>query len=340
MRLIDLHCNWAIQYACESTQYNPAIYSDIPGKVSQADGYLSAVSAAVLVCGRRAEDWAALADPWRTVGEMIVRYEAEFAGRMLHGPDDVARWLAEPENDAICWGMLEIEGLDFLIREAGNLDRIRVLFDRGVRVFQIVASASSQLAGASASPDARGLTELGRSVLERLAELSPTDEPRPRPVVDLAGLNARSTADVLSWFEGDPSRCQRLLSMRSHGEVERTGLRHDNMVRLRALGGLAGLSVGPPGVASTESLRANIETIAAIPFQGRPGYEGIGIGTNFLELEQSMPQLASAAQVTDWLAATYPRETALALAQGNARQLLLHTAGSLDDKKGLNTDRS
>ncbi|MGC8643997.1 MAG: membrane dipeptidase, partial [Isosphaeraceae bacterium] len=61
MRLIDLHCNWAIQYARESTWYDPARYSDIPGKVSQADGYLSAVSAAVVVCGRRADDWAAQA---------------------------------------------------------------------------------------------------------------------------------------------------------------------------------------------------------------------------------------------------------------------------------------
>ena len=59
MRLIDLHCNWAIQYACESTQYDPALYADVPGALSQVDGYLSGVAAAVLVCGRRSGDWAA-----------------------------------------------------------------------------------------------------------------------------------------------------------------------------------------------------------------------------------------------------------------------------------------
>ena len=329
MRLIDLHCNWAIQYARESTQYNPVLYCEIPGKLDQVDGYLSAVSAAVLVCGRRTEDWSAQRDPWRQLGEMIARYEAEFCGRMLHGPDDVARWLAEPESDAICWGMLGIEGLDFLVRESTDLDRISVLLDRGVRVFQLAASASSPLAGVSAAGDDRGLTELGRSLLEILADLAPPPvEPRPRPVVDLAGLNARSTGDVLSWFEADSPRCERVPLVRSRGGVDDSGFLHNNLARLRALGGVIGLSVGPPLVASTESLREGIEAIAAVPFQGRPGYEGIGIGSRYLELERSAAQLASAAEVTEWLTATYPPAIALALVQGNARKLLLRAAGA------------
>ncbi|MGC8644275.1 MAG: membrane dipeptidase, partial [Isosphaeraceae bacterium] len=273
----------------------------------------------------------AQADPWRTVGELIVRYEAEFSGRMLHGPDDVARWLAEPENDAICWGMLGIEGLDYLVRDASELDRIRTLFDRGVRVFQLVASASSQLAGASVPGDDRGLTELGRSALELLAELAlPSDVPRPRPVVDLAGLSERSTAEVLSWFEAEPQRCERVPLVRSRGGMDGSRTFHDNVTRLRALGGLVGLSVGPPFVPSTEALREQIEAMAAVPFQGREGYAGIGIGSRFLELDQGVSQLASAAEVIEWLAATYPAEVASALAQGNARQLLLRAAGRAD----------
>ncbi len=50
MRLIDLHCDWLLQYAAESTIFDPALYLDIPGRLDRVEGYLGAVSAAVLVC--------------------------------------------------------------------------------------------------------------------------------------------------------------------------------------------------------------------------------------------------------------------------------------------------
>jgi membrane dipeptidase len=336
MSLVDLHCNWAIQYACESTQYDPALYRDVFGRLTQVDGYLSGVSAAVLACGRCSADWTVQADPWQSVGEMIARYEAEFSGRMLHGPGDAARWLAEPEDEVICWGMLGIEGLDFLIRDSTDVDRLPGLFRQGVRVFQLVASGASWLAGACDPGDDRGLTDLGRSALDGLANLAPgPDEPRPRPVVDLAALNARSTSDVLSWFEADPARRERLPLVRTFGSVETSessggsGLTADNLPRLRALGGLVGLSVGRPFVSSPEDLRHSIETVAAVPWKGAPGYAGIGIGSDFLGLEQSLVPLSSAVEVAAWLATNYPLEIAADLIQGSARQLLLRAAGHL-----------
>ena len=219
MRLIDLHCNWALQYACESSQYDPALYADIPGRVNQVDGYLTATSATLLSCGRSAGDWASHRDPWRTLGEMLARYEAEFSGRLLFGPDDVARWQAEP-SDFICWGVLGIGGFDALMQSPADLDRLPGLFDRGVRIFQPVETEASRLAGAEVPDDDRGLTDLGREFLARLLALSPpADQTAPRPVVDLADLNARSTSDVLDWFEQDPSRIERLLILRSHGTI-------------------------------------------------------------------------------------------------------------------------
>ena len=53
---------------------------------------LSATSAAVPSCYRRAADWARQADPWAALGALIARVEAEFSGRLLIGPDDHARW--------------------------------------------------------------------------------------------------------------------------------------------------------------------------------------------------------------------------------------------------------
>ena len=111
MRLIDLHCNWALQYARESSQYDPQSYADIPDRLGQLDGYLMGTRAAVLACGRRAGDWADQPQPWQALGEMLARYEAEFPGRLIHGPEDVERMHSEPA-DGLCWGVLAVEGFD------------------------------------------------------------------------------------------------------------------------------------------------------------------------------------------------------------------------------------
>jgi membrane dipeptidase len=335
LRVIDLHCNWALQYACESSQYQAELYTDIPSRVGQLDGYLMGTAAAVLACGRRPADWAAHADPWRTLGDMIARYEAEFSGRLLFGPEDVERWRAEPA-DGLCWGVLGMEGFDFLIREPGDLDHLPGLFERGVRVYQLVQSGATALGGAAMAGDDRGLGDLGRAFLESLYALAPAaGQPGPRPVVDLANLNGRTTADALAWFEADGARPERLILVRSCGALDpddrqvNAGLARQNLARFRLLGGVIGLSVGDAGLPSIEDLRASIERIAAIPFQGQPGYAGIGIGTNFLGpgLGEPIPRLENVSRIAEWLTAEFAPEAAASIAQDNARKVLLRSSG-------------
>jgi membrane dipeptidase len=321
VRLIDLHCNWALQYAPETTQYDPALYSEVPSRLGQLEGFLTGVSAAVLACGRRAEDWARQPDPWQALREMIARYEAEFSGRLLLGPADAARWEAEP-GDALCWGVLAVEGLDFLVREAADLDRIPGLFARGVRVYQLVASDSGRLGGSDRQGDERGLSDLGLAALERLASLAAPGA-GPAPALDLAGLNRRSAAEILSWFEADTVRVGRLLLARTRGG----GLEDDLLRRFRALGGTLGLSVGPPHAAGPETLRREIERAAALPLGTRPGYEGIGLATDFPAIEQPPPRLGNASRIAGWLAHEFPSEAAAALAGSSARALLLRLSG-------------
>jgi hypothetical protein len=195
MRLIDLHCNWAVQYACESSQYEAALYADIPSRLEQVDGYLTATATATLVCNRRAADWAKQVDPWHTLGEMIARYQAEFSGRLLHGFEDAARWKVEPP-DGITWGMLGIHGLDFLVREQVDLDRLPSLFVRGMRVFQLVDSGSTVLGGAAVPGDDRGLTALEARCLTGWPNWFPRDA---------TGIPARSSTLLASIAEVPPT---------------------------------------------------------------------------------------------------------------------------------------
>lgn len=335
MRLIDLHCNWALQYAGETCHYDAAAYADVLKRLDQVAGYLTGTGIAVLTCGRRAGDWARQPDAWKTLGEMIARYEAEFSGRLLIGPNDVARCNAEPP-DGMAWGILGIEGLDALVRQPDDLDRLPGLFRRGVRVFQPVETEASALGGAAVAGDDRGLTDLGRAFLDRLDELARTSHRSgPCPVIDLADLNPRTTDDVLDWFESDRTRLDRLLMVRSHGAIETprrpvvTGLAAERLKRFRALGGVVGLSPGLPYFDSPADFREGIEAIASVPFRGKAGYMGIGIGTDFLNLEQSLPQLENASRLTEWLAASFAPDIASRVICASMLPLLLRTAGRL-----------
>ncbi|AMV36371.1 Zn-dependent dipeptidase, microsomal dipeptidase [Planctomyces sp. SH-PL62] len=323
MRLIDLRCDWALQYAAESSQYDPSAYAEIPGRVPRLDGYLMGTSLAVLVCRRKPSDWAGQADPWRALGEMIARHEAEFSGRLLGRPDDAARWRAEPEG-FLCWGSLAVDGLGHLVRTTADLDRLPSLLERGVRVFRPIDAASGLLGGSREPGDDRGLTELGRAFLERLLDLAPAEG--PRPALDLSGANARAIGEILDWFEADAGRSDRLPLMHSHGPVEPLG--PDLPRRLRALGVTLGVSPGP----TVEAFRAAIEDLAALPFRGRAGYEGIGVATDYLGLETVPAELADVEKLEAWVAQTFPPETAPLLLAENARRLLLATAGASGDE--------
>ncbi|MDB5352494.1 MAG: Zn-dependent dipeptidase microsomal dipeptidase [Planctomycetota bacterium] len=324
-RLIDLHTDWLLQYAPETNLYTPEMADHALKALPQAEGYLGATGAAILAVYRDSEDWEQRPDPWAALGDLITRIEAEFSGRLLFGPDDLARWHDDP--DGLAWGLIAIEGFDYLIRSSDDLDRLPRLFDRGVRVFQPVYSAKSLLAGSSVPGDDRGLTDLGRDFLEMLLATATSTE-EPRPILDLAHLNPTSASDVLSWIEADGRRADGLIPVYSHGAVYREGftrpraLTLENLKRLRALGGVVGFGVSPPFYETPEALRRSIEETAAIPYQGRAGYEGIAIGTDFMGVDQTLPGLENAPGVIAWVMSAFSAETARAILRENGLRLI------------------
>lgn len=329
MRLIDLHVDWLLQYAGESTIFDPADFPDIAGWIGQADGYLGATSAAIVACYRPESDWSRRADPWAALDELLTRIEAEFAGRVLRDPEDLSRWRDDPEG--LAWAMIGVEGFDRLVRSEADLTRLPDLLRRGVRNFQPTYTSSGVLAGSSAPGDDRGLLDLGRRFFESLAELSGAG---PRPIVDLAHLNPRSSGDVLAWFESDPERPRRLIPVYSHGALAHPGfdrpraLTADNLARLRALGGVIGLCVSPPFYTDPDQILRAVESVAAVPYLGRPGHEGICFGTDFLGVDSTLPGLANAPEVVAWVEKVFPPDVAKAVLHENAQDLIERAIGT------------
>ncbi len=330
-RLIDLHVDWPLQYAAETTLFEPTFYADLPDRLPQIEGYLGATSAAVVALFRRADDWARQSDPWRALGTLVTRVEAEFSGRLLLTSDDLARWRQEP--DSLTWAVVGVEGFDALVREPADLDRLPALFERGVRLFQPVSGPSSRLGGSSAQGDDRGLTDLGRDFLRVLAELG-TRPNGPRPILDLAHMNPLAMADVLDWFEADSDRSRRLVPVASHGSPAHEAfdspraISRQNLARLRAIGGGIGFGVTPRFFDTPARLRDAIRSAAEVPFLGRAGFEGLAIGTDFLGVASTLPGLEDAEAVVSWLARSFDAETATALIRGNAQTLIERASGA------------
>jgi membrane dipeptidase len=328
MRLIDLHVDWLLQYASETTIFDPALYTGSVKHTGQLEGYLQATRAAILACYRDADDWAAQADPWGALGALITRIEAEFPGRLLIGPEDFDRF--QDDRDGLAWGMIGIEGFDALIRSSDDLARLNRLFERGVRLFQPLYGATNQLGGSSALGDDRGLTDLGRGFLVVMDGLADSDS-GPRPLVDLAHMNSATMGDVLAWYEADHWRTGRSLPIYSHGAPFRSGfeipraITLENMTRLRALGGHIGLT--PSFFQSPGQIKEAVELIASVPFEGRSGFEGIAIGTDFMGVETILSGLANAANVVAWVQVNFDRATAKDLLHDNALALMGRATG-------------
>jgi hypothetical protein len=251
-------------------------------------------------------------------------------GRLLMSPEDHGRWREDPEG--LCWGVIGIEGFDALVRAPGDLDRLPGLFGRGVRLFQPVYAPTSLLGrlvgprrrpGADrprprlpAHPGRRGVRALGPAADARPGPPEPLGR-RRRPGV-VRGRRRTSPAPDPGLQPRGPAARGLPRAPRDHPE---------NLRRLRALGGTIGFGVSPPFYEAPEALRAGIEAAAALPFLGRPGYDGIALGTDFLGVDRTAPGLGHAAEVVSWVQSAFDPAAAALLIRDNARRLLARVVG-------------
>jgi hypothetical protein len=122
-RLIDLRIDWLAQYRGETVGSGDPLPRE---RLARLDGYLGSTRAAFLIDDTPTTP-AAVVDAW------LARAQAEFPGRVLADPDDLARWQSEP--DSLCWAVLAL-GPGFAADPSQQTDdRLDTLISRGIRVF-------------------------------------------------------------------------------------------------------------------------------------------------------------------------------------------------------------
>ena len=326
MRLIDLHVDWLLQYARETVVFDPALYPGGRDRLGQAEGYLQATRRRSSPATGRPRTGPARPTPGRPSAHLIARIEAEFSGRLLIGPDDFDRWQDDP--DGLAWGLIGVEGFDALIRSAADLAGSPACSSGASGSSSRSTTATSLLGGSSSPGDDRGLTDLGRAFLDTLAGLAP-DGAGPRPILDLAHLNPAAVVRRPRLVRGRPGPAVAgHPGLQPRGPGPR-GLRlpegHPARQPRAGSGPSAGSSAWasrPPFFESPDQVQAAIEAVAALPFEGRAGFEGIAIGTDFLGVDATLPGLGNAAEVVAWVQADFDRPTAAALLHDNARALI------------------
>ena len=183
--------------------------------------------------------------------------------------------------------------------------------------------------------DDRGLTDLGRAFLGRIAELAtgrtrgPDSGPRPRRHEHAVGRGyaalARSgpggTRTATAGFDQRRGTANAASSTESSPEFATFGSSGSR-------GGVIGLTPGMPGCETPDELKSLVELIAAHPVRGsrtdrrhrhrqRPTGPGATPGGPGIR----------ARGISRWFERTFDRTTAAAIVAGNARRLLLRSAG-------------
>ncbi len=314
MRLIDLHIPWLRQYegACTTLlgiEHDPG---PIRRRLGQIEAYLQDTAAAIIPCGRHYGSIGPGPARWSALGAAFARIEAEFPGRILADPADFARWREDAQGMA--WALPGLPGLDLFARDDSDRERLRSFYVRGLRVVRLHSGESQE-----SVPDLA-------PTLEFLASLH-SGEKGSRPALDLAGAPMAQVDAALDWFEADPARASRLIPCALGILPEQPEQSAPDawpaarLARLRALSGMIGLAATSPHLATPDHLRRSLDAIAEHPFDGRPGLEGIGIATRYLD-DDPPPDRRTVAALLKFLSQSLSPTDATTLAQWNPRQFL------------------
>jgi hypothetical protein len=222
--------------------------------------------------------------------------EAEFCGRILATHDDLGRW--DADTDGLCWAVARIEGLSDAIHHAEELDCVRLIINRGVRVFAWSRAGAAAPGGALEHRLTLGVL-LDWLDQERRAEGAPT-------AIDLAHTRLMERLAALEWFEAEPGRAAGVLPVVRYPLDQRdpsAPMSSEEVRRWRALGAFVGFALVGPEPQAPEALRDAIRSITRLPWNGNPepGCEGLALSTGFLREGHTITGLGDVESIGRWL---------------------------------------
>ncbi len=155
-----------------------------------------------------------------------------------------------PENIKYIYG---IEGLDYLKR----LDDLEEIYNLGVRSVNIVWNNDNKFGGGAKGDKARGLTKLGRELVEKLVD--------KKIAIDLSHANERTFYNIIELCNELKNKGKSPIVFASHSNAKKIcnnprNLSDDQIIKIKELGGVIGMvSVKPFCIKEEKFSKRNIK---------------------------------------------------------------------------------
>ncbi|MFD1562609.1 dipeptidase [Haloarchaeobius amylolyticus] len=163
----------------------------------------------------------------------------------------------------------------------GSVDEVDVLYNEGVRIFQLTYNRQNLLATGCNDPSDGGLSTFGRDVVDRINRLG--------GIVDLSHCGKRTTLDTIEYSE-DPvavthAGCQTVFD-------HYRGKSDEEIEALAAVDGYMGI-VGLPWFIAPAGERPDLDVFVdhVVHAASILGVENVGIGTDFFPADSLFPDV-------------------------------------------------
>jgi membrane dipeptidase len=287
MKLIDFHCDTAYRMHKENTIFLSNNFHVSLDKVAKFENYAQIM--AIFISNKLSDE-----DGYNRFHEIYGYFSAEMAenkDRIVKITD--GRTLTEVWNSKKHAAILSVEDARIL---AGKLERLDVLYDKGVRFLVLMWSGETCIGG-SHNTEA-GLTDFGKKVTERCFELG--------IIPDVSHASEQTASDMIEIAQkyGKPLIASH---SNSHAVLGHTrNLRDRHFEAIRDMGGIVGISLchthlAPEGNAKIDDVIRHIEhylslggenTIAfGCDFDGTDLPEGISDVSDLTKIADRMVQL-------------------------------------------------
>ncbi|MBE6541035.1 MAG: hypothetical protein E7672_01145 [Ruminococcaceae bacterium] len=233
MKYFDLHCDTALSvWKNNETIFENSCHISLK-KTAGFEKYIQLTAIFTSPSLSDSEGW----KQFLWVYDKLISDARENNVQIIRSREDLMQFYRSPQKTAFIISIEDVRIID------GHLERIKELFDRGIRVITPVWGGVSSIGGAHGHDT--GLTKLGRDAVRAMAECGIIPD-----ISHASRITAGEIMDICEEYGVSPiATHSNSCTVRDHTR----NLTDEEFIRLTKLGGIAGISLCPPHLSAEEN---------------------------------------------------------------------------------------